>query len=225
MRHERLRRGAADERVHRRRLDLEEAVLVEDLASGADDVAARPEHVRHGRVGDEVDVALAVAQLHVGQAVPLLGQRAVRLGQQAQAPRLDRQLAALARGERPLGLDDVARRRVGEGARTSSPSAPRWTRSWISPVRSRSRRNDRPARRPQRHDPPAHVQARVARGPSTRGLLVACRPRPRAALREGPRLGDVERAARPRVGPTSFANGFSPRARTARSPCAPRAPR
>ncbi len=36
---------------------------------------------RHGGIGDEVDVALPVAQLDVGEPVPLLGERAVRLGE------------------------------------------------------------------------------------------------------------------------------------------------
>ena len=52
-------------------------LLVEDGAHRAHDVAPRAEDVGHRRVGDEVDVALPVAQLDVGQAVPLLGQRAV----------------------------------------------------------------------------------------------------------------------------------------------------
>ena len=41
------------------------------------DVAPRAEHICDVGVGDEVDVALAVAELDVGEAVPLLGERAV----------------------------------------------------------------------------------------------------------------------------------------------------
>ena len=39
--------------------------LVEDLAGRAHDVAARAEHLGDLRVGDEVDVALAIARLDV----------------------------------------------------------------------------------------------------------------------------------------------------------------
>ncbi len=73
VRHERASRGPADERVHRRRLDFEKPVLVEDCACGAHDVAPGTEDIRDGRIGHEIDVALAVAKLDVGQPVPLLG--------------------------------------------------------------------------------------------------------------------------------------------------------
>ena len=52
--------------------------------------------------GDEVDVALAVALLLVGEAVELLRQRPQRLGEQPQLARLDRQLAGLGLEERAL---------------------------------------------------------------------------------------------------------------------------
>ena len=71
-------------------------------------MAPRAEDVRHLGVGHEVHVALAVARLHVREAVPLLRQRAERLRQEAHAARLDRQLPALRCGERSLGLHDVA---------------------------------------------------------------------------------------------------------------------
>jgi hypothetical protein len=100
--------------VHRRGLDLEEAGVVEDRAEAADDVAAGAEDVGDGGVGDEVDVALAVARLDVAEAVPLLRQRAVRLGEEAKVGRRDRELAALRRREAPLRLDDVADVDVGE---------------------------------------------------------------------------------------------------------------
>ena len=100
--------GAADERRERRGLDLEEALVVEHLAGGAHDVAARAEHLGDRRVGDEVDVPLAVASLDVLEAVPLLGRRPQGLREDADARRLDGELAALRCGERALGLDEVA---------------------------------------------------------------------------------------------------------------------
>ena len=57
---------------------------------------ALAEHLAHLRVDDQVDVALAVALLDVGEAVPLLGQRAHRLGQDDDVLGDDGQLAGLA---------------------------------------------------------------------------------------------------------------------------------
>ena len=58
-----------------------------------DDRAALAEHLAHLGVDDQVDVALAVAHLDVRQAVPLLGQRAGRLGQHDDVLGHDGQLA------------------------------------------------------------------------------------------------------------------------------------
>jgi hypothetical protein len=44
---------------------------------------------------DEIDVALPIPALDVGETVPLVGQRAQRLHEQAQALDADRQLAGL----------------------------------------------------------------------------------------------------------------------------------
>ena len=51
------------------------------------------EHASGVFVHDEVDVALPEAGVDVGEAVPLVGERAQRLGQQLEAVDLDRQLA------------------------------------------------------------------------------------------------------------------------------------
>jgi hypothetical protein len=59
-------------------------------------------------VGDQVDVALAVLLLGVGETVELVGQRAQALGEEAQPLHVDRQLAGLGLEQRPLGADDVA---------------------------------------------------------------------------------------------------------------------
>ena len=64
-----------------RRLHLQEAALVQEAADGGDDAAADLKDVAHLRVGDEVEVALAVAHLDVLEAVPLLGQRLQGLGE------------------------------------------------------------------------------------------------------------------------------------------------
>ena len=59
-------------------------------------------------VGDQVDVALPVLLLRVGDAVELVGQRAQALGQQAQPLDPDRQLAGARLEQRAFGADDVA---------------------------------------------------------------------------------------------------------------------
>ena len=66
------------------------------------------EHAARLGVDDQVEVALAVARLDVGQPVPLLGQRQVALGQERRAPS-PRSSARRARAEQvPLDADVVA---------------------------------------------------------------------------------------------------------------------
>jgi hypothetical protein len=62
----------------------------------------------HLGVDDEIDVALPIADGDVRQAVPLLGQGPQRLGQDAQRPRLDRQLALARAHHHAAHADDVA---------------------------------------------------------------------------------------------------------------------
>jgi hypothetical protein len=59
-------------------------------------------------VHDEIDIALPVAHLGVGEAVPLVGQRPQRLHEQADALGLDRQLTGAGPEQRALDAEDVA---------------------------------------------------------------------------------------------------------------------
>ena len=93
VRDERPRGRAARYRLHHRRLDLEEVEGIERIPEVGDDARARAEHLARGLVHDEVDVALAIARLGVGQAMPLVGQRPQRLGQQPHLLHAHRQLA------------------------------------------------------------------------------------------------------------------------------------
>ena len=119
---ERPRRGAAGDRMHHRRLDLEIAARDEELADRLHDAASASTKTSRGvRVGDQVDVALAVSLLLVGEAVELLRQRPQRLREQPERRDLDRQLAGARPEERPRCADDVAQvpvleRLVGLGA-------------------------------------------------------------------------------------------------------------
>ena len=105
---ERTRGGAAGDVMHHRRLHFEEAARVEPAAHRSDHLRAHHEDLARIRVHDQVDVALAVALLDVGQAVPLVRERAQRLGQQAQRVDLHRQFAGTGAGQPALGGDDVA---------------------------------------------------------------------------------------------------------------------
>ena len=66
-------------------------------------------------VGDQVEIALAVFDLLVGQAVELVRQRAQRLGQQAQAMGVDGQLAVVGLEQHAFDTEDVAQVPVLEG--------------------------------------------------------------------------------------------------------------
>ena len=85
--------GPAGRWLEHRRLDLQEAALVQEAADGGDDAAAELEDVAHLGVGDEVQVALAVAHLDVLEAVPLLGRRPQGLSEDGVATGLDGGLA------------------------------------------------------------------------------------------------------------------------------------
>ena len=209
VRDEGLGRGAADERVHRRRLDLEKAAVVEDSARSSRTMSsARAEHVGDLGVGDEIDVALAVAVLDVGEAVPLLGQRAQRLGEQADRRRLDRELAGLGHHGHALGLDDVGDVDFFERARTSSPSESLRQKSCISPCdRAGARRLALPkprtaTTRPATCTGAARAQARhlgrVVLSVGDAGLAKRARKSPSATRGSGEVVGERVFAARPK---------------------------
>ena len=111
---ERPRRGTAGDDVHHRRLDLEEAVVLEEAAQRRHQPRPRLEHLPRLGVGDEVEVALAVARLDVGQAVELLRQRAQRLGEQDDVVDEQRQLAHAGPHQGAGSAHQVAEVEVGE---------------------------------------------------------------------------------------------------------------
>ena len=104
VRRERPRARAAVERLQDRRLDLDEADAVEVGAARGDHARAPQRVLAHVGVDHQVDVALAVARLDVGQAVVQIGQRVLAGREQLELLEPQRQLAAAAR-------DGLARRR------------------------------------------------------------------------------------------------------------------
>ena len=108
--HERPGEGAARDRLHHRRLDLEKAAIgmLHEPANRGQHAGARLEHLPGRGVDDQVEVPLPVPGLHVGQAVPLLGQRPMALGQELDAGRPHRQLVGPGAEEASLDPDLVA---------------------------------------------------------------------------------------------------------------------
>ena len=101
-------RRAAVERLHHRSLDFDEAARFELPPQRADDAGARGEDREHLGIGDQVEVALAVAQLDVLQAVVLLGDPEQVLGEEDELVDVHRQFTGARAEEIALDADDVA---------------------------------------------------------------------------------------------------------------------
>ena len=95
MRDERLREAAAVTRLQDRRLDLEEALAVEVGADRRDHPRALDGLLARLLAHQEVEVALAVAQLDVLDAVERVGQRRADLRQDLELVHPERGLAAI----------------------------------------------------------------------------------------------------------------------------------
>ena len=107
VRGERPAGAAAVDRLQDRRLDLDEAGVVEEPADLADHLRARDEHLARLLVRHQVELALAVAGLDVGEAVVLLRRRAQRLREQRPVVELQRQLTAAGAEHGPVRPDQV----------------------------------------------------------------------------------------------------------------------
>ena len=109
-----LGQGPAGDGVEDRRLHLHEAPVLQPAAEQADHPAAEEERGA-GLLGDEqVDVALAVAGVGVGQSVPLVGERAAGRGQERPVVDPHRQLAPPGGHDLARDPDPVAEREGGE---------------------------------------------------------------------------------------------------------------
>ena len=95
-------------RLQHRRLHLDKAALVEELPDGGDDPAAHLEDLLDLGVGDEVQVALAVAFFDVAEAVPFLRQGLERLGQQGEVFHPNGRLAGPGPQQLAVNPDDIA---------------------------------------------------------------------------------------------------------------------
>ena len=109
MRHERPRERAAVARLQHRRLDLDEALAVEVRREPRVTMRARSMNVGARLLVDEqVEVALAVAQLDVGEAVERVGQRLGVAREHLERVGEQRRLAAAGTAGMPGDADDVA---------------------------------------------------------------------------------------------------------------------
>ena len=75
------RHGAASDGLHHRRFHFDVAASVEVSADGLNNAAALDENFAHLRIDEQIEIALAVAQLNIGQPVPFLRQRQQALAQ------------------------------------------------------------------------------------------------------------------------------------------------
>mmetsp|Transcript_13382 Transcript_13382/g.41399 ORF Transcript_13382/g.41399 Transcript_13382/m.41399 type:complete len:237 (-) Transcript_13382:152-862(-) len=95
--------------MQRRRLDFQEALVVEEAPDPRRDLRAELKRPADVGVRDEVELALPVARLDVGEAPELIGQRRERLREHVPVVDVHRQLALLRALGRAGRADDVAR--------------------------------------------------------------------------------------------------------------------
>jgi hypothetical protein len=100
--------GAAVARLQHGRLDFDESVPVEVAADRRDDPRAQEELSARVLVDEQVEVALPVAGLDVGQPVERVGERAADLRQQLELRRDERRLTAARTPGAAGHADDVA---------------------------------------------------------------------------------------------------------------------
>ncbi len=105
MRHERVREGPTEARLQDGRLDLDEALLVEVAADRRDDARPQQEELARVVVHEQVEVALAVARLPVGDTMERVRERAPVRREHLERVDGERGLAA-PRLRRPAGDPD-----------------------------------------------------------------------------------------------------------------------
>ncbi len=105
---ERPRRGAAGQSLQDRRFQLDEVALNHVGADRRHQLRARLEDLARALVGHQVELALAVARLDVGDPVEEVGRVAQRLRQQHALADADRQLAAFGHMEDAVDADQIA---------------------------------------------------------------------------------------------------------------------
>ena len=190
MRDEGSGRGPPGDRMEDGRLDLDEPLGPQPLAHGLDHVAPQGEQLAGPFVGPQVDLALAVAGLDIGHAVPLVAEVATGLGQQLPFGHLDRELPALGAHHLTAGPDPVAQVEADE---LVEPLRHRGQREQLHRARGVTQLGEgQLALRPRQHEPPGH-RDRLARLLS-RGQARPARHDLRRLVRAGEAVRDGGRA-------------------------------
>ena len=99
---------SAGDLLHHRRFHFEIAAVVEKLAQGLQRFRALYKNFAAFEVGEEVHIALAVAELDVGQAVEFFGQGQHGFGEEGEALDVDGELAGACAEEIAADADVVA---------------------------------------------------------------------------------------------------------------------
>ena len=99
--------GAAGDRVHHRCFDFEKPTVDQKIADDRQHPGAYLEHAPRGRVHDQIQVALAVSCLDIGEAMPLLRQRQETLREKLKAPGPDRQFVGPGTKQPPFDPDVI----------------------------------------------------------------------------------------------------------------------
>ena len=109
MRFERLRRGTSRNRLHHRRLNLDVAAFVQKIANLAHDLAALEENLFHFGIGHQVEIALAVTDLCIGQPVPFFRERAQCFREHFEVLDAESRLAGFGQEAGPFHADEIAK--------------------------------------------------------------------------------------------------------------------
>jgi hypothetical protein len=88
--------------------DLTEALAVKELTDPLDDKGAREEDFFDLRVGDQVEIALAIPNLNIGKAMPLLRKGTKRLSEKTELLNLNGQLSCLRPENFPFQSDEIS---------------------------------------------------------------------------------------------------------------------
>ena len=125
VRDERLRVRASRQRLQDRRLDFDEAAIFEPAPHERHEPAAKLEDPADVVADPQVDVALAVPRVGIGDAMPLVGERPLRFGEQRPLVDAYGELASLRGHDDPAHADPVAERQRAEADRS-----PAWPARW-----------------------------------------------------------------------------------------------
>ena len=117
----------AGDGMHHGRFHFDVAARVEEAPQLPQDFRPPRENFPRARIHDQIEIALAIAHLDVGQAVPFFRQRQQRLGQQREFLHPDRQFVGLGAKQIAAHADQVAHVQQLKQAKGCPPAASRFT--------------------------------------------------------------------------------------------------